>query len=279
MAAIIKEEIFTTIKKKRFIILTAIMYVIVIAMMIYAKTDYFNDLICLFAMNRCLYDFFNPAAGAVLLFCVYRRRYTNSSITQAEHYGAKRSTAVIARAAAGSIILTACYAIAAVILLLTALIFGANLSAAETGMFLTGLLCDCIAAVTMYVGVLFWLYLFAFPVIPMVLYVILTWVPHVLFVEGDALDNMLFKVISHVLPGSGMNVFAASLIYGNPQWLHLLICIGYIILTLLLTILVFKLKKFKEKKKKGEEVPAAPEAASEVQAAPAASEVPVKEAT
>lgn len=279
MGGILKEEIFTTIKKKRFIILTALLLAGAVVMIVFKKNDYFNDLTCLFAMKQYINYIFNPAIGAVLIFSVYRKRYTNSSITRAEEHGAKRSTAVIARAAAGSIILAVCYAAAAAILLITALILGANLSAAETGMFLTGLLCDCIAAVTMYVGVLFWLYLFAFPVIPMALYVILTWVPHVLFVEGDALDNMLFKVIAHILPGSGMNVFAASLIYGNPQWLHLLICIGYIILTLLLTILVFKFKKFKEKKKKGEEVPAAPEAAPEVQAAPAASEVPVKEAT
>ena len=252
MGGILKEEIFTTIKKKRFIILTALLLAGAAVMIVFKKNDYFNDLTCLFAMKQYINYIFNPAIGAILIFSVYRKRYTNSSITRAEEHGAKRSSAVIARAAAGSIILAVCYAAAAAILLITALILGANLSASQTGMFLSEVLSAFIAAVTIYNGALFWLYLFAFPVIPMIVYAALIWFPYILFVEADVLDNMVFKVCSYVLPKSGMDVFAAGLIYGNPKWIHVLICIAYIVLTVFLAAVVFRFKKFKVKKKKGE---------------------------
>ena len=92
-----------------------------------------------------------------------------------------------------------------------------------------------------------------------------------IFVETGITDNIYFKVCSFVLPNCGMDVFSASLIYGNPKWIHVLVCIAYIVLTVFLSAVVFRFKKFKEKKKKkGEEAPAAPEEAPEV---------PVKEAT
>ena len=234
MGGILKEEIFTTIKKKRFIILTALLLAGAAVMIVFKKNDYFNDLTCLFAMKQYINYIFNPAIGAILIFSVYRKRYTNSSITRAEEHGAKRSTAVIARAAAGSIILAVCYAAAAAILLITALILGANLSASQTGMFLSEVLSAFIAAVTIYNGALFWLF------------------PYIFVVEDDVLDNMVFKVCSYVLPKSGMDVFAAGLIYGNPKWIHVLICIAYIVLTVFLAAVVFRFKKFKVKKKKGE---------------------------
>lgn len=253
MAGLIKEEIFTTIKKKRFILLTTLLFAGAIARMIYAKTGYFNDLTSIFAMRSYLNNAINPLAGAVLLFSIYRRKYTKTSILQAEEHGAKRSTAVIARAAAGSIILAVCYVLMAVLLVLMGVILGAHLSAARTGMFLTELFSDCIVAVTLYVGVLFWLYLIPFPFISMAVYAALFWLPYLLFIESDILDNIVFKVCTYILPKCGMSVFAAGLSYGAPDWIYPLICIGYIVLTLLLTILVFKLKKIKEKKKKGEE--------------------------
>lgn len=255
MGGILKEEIFTTIKKKRFIILTALLLAGAAVMIVFKKNDYFNDLTCLFSEMEYINFVFNTSIGAILIFSVYRRRYTNSSITQAEEHGAKRSTIVIARAAAGSIILAVCYAVLALLLVILSVALGANFTAAQYGMLLTELLTDCIASVTIYTGVLFWLCLFAFPAVPMALYAALMFVPYITFVENDILDNMIFKVCSYVLPKSGMDVFAASIVYGNPKWIHLLICIAYIALTVFLTAVVFNLKKFKVKKKKGEEEP------------------------
>ena len=271
MGGLIKEEIFTTIKKIRFIVLTALLFAGAAAMLIYTKNGYFNDLTCLFALVKYINYGFNPGMGAILLFSVYRKRYTNASITQAEQHGAKRSTAVIARAAAGSIILVCCYAVFALLLVILSAVFGANFTASQTGMLLTELLTGCIAAITLYNGVLFWLYLFAFPAIPMVLYAALFWLPYIIFIESGITDNIYFKVCSFVLPNCGMDVFSASLIYGNPKWIHVLVCIAYIVLTVFLSAVVFRFKKFKEKKKKkGEEAP-------EVQTATVSPEDPVKE--
>ena len=66
--------------KKRFIILSALLFLWMIVWAVLAKTDYFNDHIYTVKMQRFLRIFFNPAVGCILLFAQYRRRFTKTLV-------------------------------------------------------------------------------------------------------------------------------------------------------------------------------------------------------
>ena len=59
------------------------------------------------------------------------------------------------------------------------------------------------------------------------------------------------------------DLFYSSVLCSNPEYKYLLICLAHIVVTLLLTMLVFRFKKIKAKGKKrkkgGEEIPVDPE--------------------
>ena len=171
MTGIIKEEILTTVRKKRFILLTLILFIGAVFMTVSTKNKHWNDLTFFLAMQNYVKNYFDPFMGAILIFSVWRRRYTRSSIEQAESHGVKRASAVFARAAAGSIILFFCYALMALFMVILSLVFRAGSTPTQAADLLLRLGTDLIAAITIYVGSLFWLYLFAFPVVPIAVYV------------------------------------------------------------------------------------------------------------
>ena len=70
--------------KKRFIILSALLFLWMIVWAVLAKTDYFNDHIYTVKMQRFLRIFFNPAVGCILLFAQYRRRFTKTLVEEAK---------------------------------------------------------------------------------------------------------------------------------------------------------------------------------------------------
>ena len=271
MMGIIKEEILTTVRKKRFIILMALVFIGAIVMTVITKNGHWNDQTFLFAMLKYIANYFNPAVGLILIFSVYRRKYTRSSIEQVEEHGVKRSAGVIARAIAGSIIIWVCYSLMVLFILLLGLVFGANNSGMQIAVIATKLGLDCIAAITAYVVSLFWLYLFAFPIVPWLVDFILIFFMPWFFVAIESYSNILFRVGAFISPKCGMDVFFTSVILANPQWLYLLACIGHIVLAVLLSMLVFKFKKKerKKRKKKGE----AEEVAEEVAADPEIKEI------
>ena len=194
MTGIIKEEILTTIRKKRFIILMPLVFIGAIVMTVITKNRYWNDLTFFFAMQDYVMNFFNPAVGLILLFSVYRRKYTRTSIEQVEEHGVKRREGVIARAMAGSIILFVIYSVMVLFVLLLGLVFGAHCTGTQTYEIATKLGLDMIAAITTYVVSLFWLYLFAFPIVPMLVYFFLIYGMPWFFTVVDYYANVFFRV-------------------------------------------------------------------------------------
>ena len=264
MFGIIKEEILTTIRKKRFILLMPLVYIGAVVVTVITKNKHWNDMTFFLTMLDYIFRFFNTSVGLILIFSVYRRKYTRSSIEQVEEHGVKRNTGVAARAFAGTIILMFCYAFMALFIILLGLVFGAHCSGYQIYELVMRLAADCIAAVTIYIGTLFWLYLFAFPIVPMIVYFISVFALPWIFTIEEHYSNIYFRVASFISAKCGMDVFFTSVILSKPQWLYILSFIGHIVLTLLLTMLVFKFKKKerKKKKKKGEqeeEMPIDPE--------------------
>lgn len=279
MTGLIKEEILTTIKKKRFIILMPLVYIGAIVMTVITKNRHWNDLTYFLAIQDYILKFFNPAAGSILLLSLYRRKYTKTSIQQVEDHGMKRSAGVLARTEAGCIILFCCYAVMALFIILTGLIFGAHLTSVQTGQLALRLLTDFLAAAAGYVFAQFWLYLFAFPAVPIILYIIVIMIAPVLYKESIGYyANLYYWVCALIFPKMNMDLFYSSAVLSGTRWEYLLFLIAQAAVPFLLTLLVFKLKKKerKKRKKKGEEP--AEETPESVQEEPAPEAVPEEQA-
>ncbi len=246
MTELIKEEILTTVKKKRFIIFTALLFISVIVETALSKADPWNDLVYFFAIQDYIQTVFTPLMGIILILSVYRKKYTRTSILQVEEKGLKRSQGVIARTISGSVILLCCYVLMALFVIVLGLIFGAHLSSQQMGMLLLRLLTDFLAAAATYTGSLFFLYLFAFPAFPMIWYGFFTFAAYLML--GSFTGTVVYRVCDIIIPKPDVDVFYTGLVMSSFRWDCVLILLAQILIPLLLTILVFKFKKLKEKK-------------------------------
>ena len=257
MTELIKEEILTTVKKKRFIILTALLFIGVVFETVMTKGSLWNDMTYFLTMQDYIQTTFTPIMGLILILSVYRKKYTRTSILQVEEKGLKRSQGVIARTISGSVILLCCYVLMVLLVIVLGLIFGAHLTSQQTGMLMLRLLTDFLAAAATYIGALFFMYLFAFPAFPMVWYGLFTFAANLIL--GSLIDSVVYRICNIIIPKPDMDVFYTGLVMSSFRWECLLFLMGQILIPLLLTILVFKLKKLKEKKAPEEaeaEVPA-----------------------
>ena len=250
MQGFVKEEIFTTIKKKRFVILTVLLYIGFIAAVIVTKNKYLNDLTYLFKVRKYIFLLFNPLMGSILLFSVHRRKYTRTSILQAQDHGVKKGRAVLLRVWAGTVILFLGYLLLAVFAVLLSFILGAHITFDQFVQLMTEIMCNFLAAVTTYIVCLFWQYLFAFPLIPISVYITFMFVGPWIFYDLDNYANIAFRIVSFISPKCNMDIFYTSILFNNPQWYCLLVCLAHIVPALLFSMLVFKIKKIRDKKKK-----------------------------
>ena len=250
MSGLLKEEILTTVRKKRFIILMPLLYIGAVVAAVMLKGRHFNDLTYIFGMQKYVSMVFSPLAGAILLFTVHRRKYTFNSIVQVEEHGAKRSAAVLARALAGCIILACLFAV--MLLFVTAMSFvaGAHNTPAQLAQFALLVFTDCLAAAATYTGVLFWQYLFAFPLVPIVVYCAAMFVAPLVFIVADHYANPYYKYCSFAFPKLIADVIYTRLVLHDTPVFEFLILLAQAVIPLLLTMLVFKLKKKERKKKK-----------------------------
>ena len=238
MSGLLKEEILTTVRKKRFIILMPLLYIGAVVAAVMLKGRHFNDLTYIFGMQKYMSMVFSPLAGAILLFTVHRRKYTFNSIVQVEEHGAKRSAAVLARALAGCIILACLFAVMLLFVTAMSFITGAHNTPAQLAQFALLVFTDCLAAAATYTGVLFWQYLFAFPLVPYV------------FIAADHYANPYYKYCSFAFPKLIADVIYTRLVLHDTPVFEFLILLAQAVIPLLLTMLVFKLKKKERKKKK-----------------------------
>ena len=263
MTELIKEDILTTVKKKRFIILTALLFIGVIVETTLSKADPWNDLIYFFAIQDYIQTVFTPLMGIILILSVYRKKYTRTSILQVEEKGLKRSQGVIARTISGSAILLCCYVLMALFVIVLGLIFGAHLTSQQTGMLLLRLLTDFLAAAATYIGALSYLYDFAFPAFPMIWYGFFTFAAPLML--GSFTDTVVYRVCNILIPKPDMDVFYTGLVMSAFRWECVLFLAVQILIPFLLTILSFKLKKLKDKKAPEEAEAVVPDQASEAE--------------
>ena len=247
MTDLIKEEFLTTIKKKRFIFLTAILFIFAVVDTVTTKNDNLNDLTYMLSKQDYLWSDFSPFMGLILIFSMYRKQYTRASFLQVENRGMKRSSGVIARFISGSLILICCYALMALFLILLGFVFGAHCTAQQYGILVLMLATDCLAAIVSYMSALFFLYLCPLFSIPALIWygVIMYYVPDLMLKYTGYKAHSLSCFF---IPRSAMDNFCTGLILSNIKWQYLLILVPQFLVPFLLTLMVFKLKKIKEKK-------------------------------
>ena len=196
MNGLITEELTGIIKKKRFIILTAAVFIGLLVVTVITKTKYWNDLTYFFAVQKYISFVFTPAAGIALILSVYRKKYTGSSILQVEDHGAKRHAGVISRFISGTAVLVSYYVVLALLLRIAT---------------------DCTASVAAYSVSLFWLYLTAFPVVPILIHGI-TMIGIPLFFDYSGLyDNPLYRIGGFIIPKLTGDIAYKDLIFVNPR--------------------------------------------------------------
>lgn len=254
MTGMIKEDLLSIVKKKRFIILTALAYVGLIIFMICEKSEYFNDLTFFFAVNKYIFYVFDPLIGITLIISVYRKKFTKNSILQVEAHNAKRAEGVISKIVSGTVIIIACYLIMALLVIIMGLILGAHISAGQTGLLMLRLAVDCMAGVAVYITALFWLYLFAFPIVPVLVYGIEMLALPAYFLGSDAVLSDIFKYLSWFFIKLNTDSIYTNLMFSDLHILSVFILILQAVIPLLFALLVFKLKKIKPEKSKKKEV-------------------------
>lgn len=245
MKKILKEEFLRTITRRRFLIPFFPLLFGPLIGVLTAKSGHWNDLVFFLDTMDYLRVIFLPMIGSFLLISVYRRKYTRSSIRQANEHGQKRSVAVFARWLSGVLILCACYIAMALFLLILGCLSGAGMSTAETGMLAVRLITDCAAAVATYTVALFFLYLFAFPLVPVLLYILFSLILPEILLDSSLSFSQLHHVMGFLLPKMNSEILYTALVLSNPQPLRILLFLPHTAIPLLLTMLIFRLKKEK----------------------------------
>lgn len=248
MTGLIKEELLSVIKKKRFIILTAAAFIGAVVTAVLTKNIYWNDLTYFLALQNYISTVFTPLAGFSLILSVYRKKYTRSSILQTEEYGTGRVAGVMSRFISGSVILIACYAVMVLLVLLMGLVLGAHTTAEQAGAFAARLVTDCAASIAMYSISLFWLYLFAFPAVPVLLQgVLMIGIPYIAG-SYNLYDIYIYRIGGFIVPKLTGDIAYADLVLANPRFADAGFFLLQITVPLLFAMLVFRLKKLKPDK-------------------------------
>ena len=113
------------------------------------------------------------------------------------------------------------------------------------------IICICFIFIW-FLSFLFWEYLFAFPLVSMLVYLAATIVAPYVYFSIDHYANAYYKYCSYAFPKLLTDVIYTRFAFHNPPVLAFLILLAQAVVPLLLTMLVFKFKKKEKKKKKGE---------------------------
>lgn len=250
MSELFKEDLLSIVRKKRFIVLAALAFIGVIAATIVTRNGQWNDLTYFLMIQKYINFVFGPVIGIALIISVYRRKYTKNSILQVEEKGAKRPLGVISKALAGSFIIVCSYACLALIVILLGFVLGAHNSGAQIGHLLLRVLIDCFASIATYMTALFWLYVFAFPIVPVIMVIIEAFAVPYAFYSLDIYASPAYKIATYLAVKANTDSIYTNLVLKDVHIANIGIYVLHLIIPFLFAMLVFKLKKIKQKKNK-----------------------------
>ena len=248
MFELIKEDLFTIIKKKRFIVMTAILFVAAVGFGIYTKIHYMNNVMFLVDMRSFLKYVFDPVMGIALIISVYHVKYTKFCIEQVEEKGLKRYANIVSKFVSGSVIIICVYALLCILMLFLGLVLGAHLTGYDTETLVLMLFWDCIGAIGLYALALFFLTLFAFPVFPAILYTAISIAAPIVLGRISWMDEI--RSVRFITAKCLSEVLFTGAVFGDVSVVLVIALIVETAIPLLFSLLVFKLKKIRVKKSK-----------------------------
>ena len=235
--------------KKRFIILSALLFLWMIVWAVLAKMDYFNDHMYTIKMQQFLRVFFNPATGCILLFAQYRRRFTKTLVEEAKERQLGSTKLVISRWCAGVILLFAYYLVAYLLILLLSLILGAHCTGAQ----IWALTLSCFFAWVLTVGsygiALIFMFLIPFFLPAWIFYGFFAGAAPIILFSVDAPGFPLVKFLDPFLISFHTEAGYTAGTLGQTRWSFLLVLLIYTAISFGLSILFFYLKKKRVLKK------------------------------
>ena len=235
--------------KKRFIILSALLFLWMIVWAVLAKTDYFNDHIYTVKMQRFLRIFFKPAVVCILLFAQYRRTFTKTLVEEAKERKLGSIKLVISRWCAGVAVLFTYYLIAWLFILLLSLILGAHCTGAEIWALTLYVFFGWILAVGSYGIALLFMYLIPFFLPAWLFYGFFAGVAPIILFSVDAPGYPLIRFLDQFLISYYTEAGYTAGTLGQTRWGFLLILLIYTAISFGLSILFFHLKKKRIMKK------------------------------
>ena len=211
---------------------------------IYTKATFFNGyMFTIRTMQFQLYAF-NIIAGVSALLCMHTSVFTKKSIDLAKEHKVKSGTLVFMKWLAGALQIAFMYAVTLIFLLLLGLAFGAHNTAFQVKAIALSYFTGMLAAIGTYTLAMFFQFLTAFPVLPIIIYVLLMGAaPIVLKAYGwPGFPGLLYS--------EARSAYSLILL-GSPNINFLIALFFYTVPALLLSIPVFVLKKKRLMKKNG----------------------------
>ena len=239
----IKDEIIHIIRKKRFIILSALLFLGMIIWAIMVKTDFFNDHMYTIKMQQFIRIIFNPTVGCVLLFAQYRRKFTKTLVEETEERKVGSTKLVIEKWCAGVMLLFAFYLIAYLMILLISLILGAHCTGAQIQALTLYLLFGWILAVGSYGIAMILMFLIPFILPAWIFYGFFAGAAPIVLYNLDAPGFPLIKLIDRFLLSYYTEAGYTAGTFGQSRWSFLLVLLIYTAVSFGLSILFFHLKK------------------------------------
>ena len=243
MSKIILDEIKHIIWKKRFIILTALLFLGMIVWAVIVKNDFLNDYVYTVKMQQFLRVFFNPATGLILLFAQYRRRFTKTLVAETEERNVGSAKLVIGKWCAGVILLFAYYLAAFLLILLLSLILGAHCAGDQIRALTLSTFFGWILAVGSYGIALLFLFLIPFFLPAWIFYGFFAGVAPIILFILDYPGYPLIKLLNKFLISAYTDAGYTAGVLGQTRWGYLLVLLIYTAIGFGLSILFFHLKK------------------------------------
>ena len=243
MSKIILDEIKHIIRKKRFIILAALLFLGMIVWAVLIKMDFLNDYMYTIKMQKFLRVFFNPATGLILLFAQYRRRFTKTLVAETEERNVGSTKLVIGKWCAGVILLFAFYLVAYLLILLMSLILGAHCAGDQIRALTLSTFFGWILAVGSYGIALIFLFLIPFFLPAWIFYGFFAGVAPIILFNLDIPGYPLIKLLNKFLISAYTDAGYTAGVLGQTRWGYLLVLLIYTAICFGLSILFFHLKK------------------------------------
>ena len=243
-----KYDFFNIIKKKRFIVMIGLVLLGALGMTIYTKVKFWNDQTFFFAMYNYIFYVSSWVPVAAIIISIYQKKFTKNAILLVEEHGKKRASGVMSKFFAGALTIICVNLIIMLWILLLGLCFGAHSTWEQIWMLALRIGMDCVAGIACYSSALFLMFIFAFPVIPLLYLVFMVFVSvFFYYTRAYGVDGYVFAVFLD--PKLTSDVTYTQLLFFDSELVLPILFLIFTVIPLLLSIPVFCFKK-KERKRK-----------------------------